>query len=1395
MRITRLELHGFKSFPDRTVFHFGDGISCVVGPNGSGKSNVVDALKWCVGEQSARSLRGSEMTDVIFAGSTDRKPVGYAEVALTLKASSDTPFPGEYAQLHELQVGRRLHRTGASEYFVNQSRVRRRDVVELLLDSGIGNNLYSFIEQGQVDKMITASPAERRTLIDEAAGIARYKARRDEAQQRLVNTSGQLDRAADVLDEMTRRLRSLEQQVLVAARFRRIRALVRQGELQLALVKHHALAQDRRALRRELDEAKGKEDSTRREVLRREEDLVERREELATAEAVAASRRDEVAELDGRIRELDAAAVLHDRRRAEQDAEVERGRAEVERQTAAVRAAERDVERAREEAAAQRVRLQDLDRSITAADQTSTALAGGVASRREAVALAEGAVSRASEARASAEARAAVAQAAHTERVSGLAAARSRLQAAGSRVGELERATEAATEQITRVEAELAPADAACAEAERAVDAATETERGTAARLQAIEAERDSALAEQARLERERTAALDRGRRWVEALRADRARSWTRSERAAADRVARREREATAALEANLTEARERARSAFAQARAEADRAKAAVAEELASARAALASAERSEGEAVRALGTAEGARGAGRAELDAVRRRLEAPAGEQALLEELLPEVETLVAGVGPEERAAIVQRLGDDAARVVVRDPVALREIARRAESPVAVLFWPEGQRSPADRVAWAEDPVEADGAGVPATGPGFRTDGAGGFRFGPPGELASLVDRERALAAAVVAAEEAVERARAAVADAGTARTAATAEVERTREAAHRVESEGAARTEEIRRAGEAEVQRLTAEGRATIVAEVAELRGALEKARREEDARAGAVLAEAEGTLETALHQPRPEVPLPDAAPLRDEARRARQGLRDAIDRRERTRAARQAVTARLAEARGAAAHQRSAVEAAARVAEEAGRQVTEAEAALEGAGQAVEAARSVVEAATSALEVARAELTERRAELTSALTEERAAQEARGGLALERVAVEERAASADRQAEEALRRVASLVDAVTHAQQAMERAAAGRAEAERLASEARGAAESSRTERAERWDQLEQTRARAAALAEGLALAERALRQQRSRLEEASRRIGEASERVGAVQQELEVLRRGMEDRYQVSLPAWLDRLHARGSLTLEADQEAADGITVGSETVEGVPPVEIVLGDLQDEQAIVGVVEELDELRGALAALGEVNLGASAEYRDLRARWDELEVQRADLEHALDQIRGAIAKLNRECRERFRETFDLVNDHFRETYPRLVGGGSARLALTDDEDLLETGVDIFVQPPGKRLQNLQLLSGGEKAMTAIALLIALFRVKPSPFCVLDEVDAPLDEANGARFNDMLREMSRRSQFLVVTHNRKTMECADTLYGVTMARPGVSRLVSVQLPTG
>jgi chromosome segregation protein len=210
----------------------------------------------------------------------------------------------------------------------------------------------------------------------------------------------------------------------------------------------------------------------------------------------------------------------------------------------------------------------------------------------------------------------------------------------------------------------------------------------------------------------------------------------------------------------------------------------------------------------------------------------------------------------------------------------------------------------------------------------------------------------------------------------------------------------------------------------------------------------------------------------------------------------------------------------------------------------------------------------------------------------------------------------------------------------------------------------------------------------------------------------------------------------------------------------------------------------------------MTELRGLIDRMGEINLTAIEESEELQKRFDFLTAQRADLDSAISQLESAIEKINRASRKRFRETFDAVNSKFCEVFPRLFGGGRAHLQLTDESDLLETGVEIIANPPGKKvMQNIELLSGGEKALTAVSLLFAIFLVKPSPFCLLDEVDAPLDEANVGRFNDVVREMTDRSQFIMITHNRRTMEIADRLCGITMEEPGVSKLVEVNLRGG
>jgi chromosome segregation protein len=210
------------------------------------------------------------------------------------------------------------------------------------------------------------------------------------------------------------------------------------------------------------------------------------------------------------------------------------------------------------------------------------------------------------------------------------------------------------------------------------------------------------------------------------------------------------------------------------------------------------------------------------------------------------------------------------------------------------------------------------------------------------------------------------------------------------------------------------------------------------------------------------------------------------------------------------------------------------------------------------------------------------------------------------------------------------------------------------------------------------------------------------------------------------------------------------------------------------------------------LVTEIDDLRGRLERMGEVNLAAIGEYEELTARFKFMSQQKEDLEKSIADLQQTIVKLNRVCRLRFKESFEAINEKFEVIFPRLFRGGKAKLLLTDENDYLETGVDIVVQPPGKRLQSITLLSGGEKALTAVSLLFAIFLTKPSPFCFLDEVDAPLDDANIDRFTELIRELSEHSQFVLVTHNKKSMQAAEVLYGITMAEPGVSKVVSVRM---
>lgn len=1528
MRIRKLELYGFKSFPDRTTLVFDRGISGVVGPNGCGKSNIVDAVKWCMGEQSAKSLRGADMLDVVFAGSADRAPVGFAEVSLTFTAADGEPFPGEYARHEELAITRRLHRNGSAEYLINGAKCRRRDIVELFLDTGVGNNLYSFIEQGSIGKIVHATPMERRSLIDEAAGIGRYKARREEAQQRLEATATQLDRAADVEQELGKRLRTLERQVLKAARFRRVRARIRQAEVILALARYADLAAERRTLRDDRRRLQGEVGGLERDIQRREIDLSSRREEIGVAEATANTLRDELAECEARDRELLGGQQFRERRVAELEQELSAIAAERE----SVRVAAVALEAEREGLAVARVAI-DEELQRVRAEQLALEAAAGEA---------EGAAARADAAhRAAAEAEAKA------------RAARERADAERSSAGE---AVEGARHQRARIQADLAAGEQALV----ALGAAIEGERGgdeaARAALELAEAERarareasqaaEAAASEAARGLRDADQVVDVARRELDLAR--RALSTLQSQRRAevAAWTARADREAQATIERasqgakvrfeaaararseELAQALARARawlgaveararsaragildrleaeeaaarsaeaSALAAARADADarvdraRAEAQRGFDLESARLAdaQARAEAEEREAAAAVSGAK-ARVAEAAQavrdtqarvsaLDDARRALRAGDSGRAALEAALPELPQLadlldLSEVDPDRLAVLAPYLGvpvllDDAMLATAAEAV-----AEAGTATVLVKAGGGGARGVAGQGIGAEiaaqilarHPVVASldearvrlrasgGASVVACS-GERVGAEGLVQLGDgsaQGREIARVERElKAARGALPAMLEASDQARAHEQVAIDAQASARAAVERARNEARVFAQEGRrpvetatqrARSEaaeqlgafeaaqaQQRRSREEVLRAARASADAASTAEVQVARGEIEAAEAEirraldalaveaaearelelqaargaaqavkerglvafeealdasERERAEAVRA-AEGLLEPALEA---QVRL---RRLADSAREAAQGARRALD----------ACEAELERRRGEEAA-RSAARTARRASQDAAhRERGRLGIALADAETALERAIAGQEAATHRLTEAEAQRLAT-SELSARALQDR---DEAGALAVEARA---RAASAASEAGRTAERAAGLTVAIEGAERrAAElattgtrldaRAAAARSAHERVSAEWVEAAEARASldeERATLGARLEEARARVTQLREASEGAESALRERMAAKETAGARLAQVEARLSEVQGGLESLLQRMEERYQLSLPGVLDRVDAKGTYLLETDPLARDELVIGAERVPGVPDLLVRPAHLTDLDGIADLVREVEGLRKESDALGEVHLAALEEYTDVAARHDDLVRQRTDLEESVAHIRAAIAKMNRMCRERFRDAFDRVNENFQELYPRLVGGGSARLALTDEEDLLETGVEIYVQPPGKRLQNLTLLSGGEKAMTAIAVLLSLFQVKPSPFCLLDEVDAPLDEGNGARFNDILREMSGLAQFILITHNRKTMECADVLYGVTMPTPGVSRLVSVRL---
>jgi chromosome segregation protein len=1279
MRLHRLEIAGFKSFPDRSELTFDAGVTAIVGPNGCGKSNVVDALTWVLGEQSAKSLRGDRMEDVIFGGSDARKPTAAAEVRLKLagvaarvpgnepprlpagaerrgngnghgngngdahagagEAAADRALATAVAIeddtpliVRDVELMRRLYRSGESEYLIDGEVCRLRDVQDLLMDAGLGVKAYAVIEQGKIGQILSARPTDRRQLIEEAAGVTKYKSRRRAAELKLEAAQQNLTRVDDIVFEVEKQRGALKRQAAKARRYRRLREELRRWEKVQFAQKYRLLGDAIRAARTRLEDARTREAGAQAHLAEVEARLEAVRLHLTEADSRATAAREaaHASELEiGRLQQQ----IAFDKLQVD---------------TLGAAAAEIEQEVRGLEARREPGRL-ELD------------------ARREAAVNAAAARERAGEALAGEEAAYADAHRAIEGLEADVEAARSEVFAAVNAATALRHAMDHAAAARTRIVEQLAKLDV------EAADLRVEAERAARERAAAADA-------------------LQRARESMDGLRLDRAARESELAGARNDR------------ERRAQEFRTREH-------------------EVASVRARLQSLEELE---------------AARAEYgDGARLVLAESNGEVGHLGSVADHLDV----DGRYERA-VEACLGDLLQHVVVRTH----------EAAAAGLRFARDRN--AGRVGFLVAEAESDRpSGVPVPYlPGLASLSGVVSVSGP---AASAI--EAAMANAYFA--ESRETARTAAALLAGPVTTLDGDVFR---GAHLVE--GGARAE--------------ARGILTTKREIKELRERVEAEQsavdrlREEIASLDLTVAGAESaiaSLQGELHRQEKavvgyELQLTGAGEAAERVARKQEQV--ATERRSADEELR-GQEARHAEARESIAR----IESEQRVADE---QLNAAQRRLFEAREAMQAqARRTAEA-----KAAHAALVERATALAAEV------------LRLEEAIkdLEERLSSRRDELRRTLARQTELGQSIAAAEAKLD---ADVREFDELRDRVRAADEDSQSLRAAFEAQEGRIRDARRAL--------EAVRAEASQFEIA--RATAEADLSHLAESCLEAVQGTLDD-----VAAEVEQLEREGLLAspkpVDDAPEAAEGAegedeqqAAGEDAADGAQPLRAtrVSGSPAEDGARPMTPDEMvADLRAKIERMGAVNMMAIDQFDDLESRHAFLTTQRKDLIDSIAATGEAIRKIDKTTRERFREAFAVINQNFEGTFTTLFGGGRAGLVLLDESDQLESGIDIIAQPPGKRLQNVQLLSGGEKALTAMALMFAIFKYRPSPFCLLDEIDAPLDDANIGRFVEMLQGMQDHTQFILITHNRKTMEIADRLYGVTMEEPGVSKLISVQL---
>ncbi len=1163
LRLKQINLAGFKSFVDPTHIPVPGQLVGIVGPNGCGKSNIIDAVRWVLGETSAKHLRGATMQDVLFNGSGDRKPVNRASVELVFDNSLGKAA-GQWSSYAEISVKRVLERDGDSSYYINNIHVRRRDIADIFLGTGLGARAYAIIEQGMISRVIEAKPEELRVFLEEAAGVSKYRERRRETELRLRDTRENLSRVDDIRQELDKQLTHLQSQAEVATRYHQLQAEVTGTQQLLWFVRRNEATATRARHARDIERLGNEleaETARLREAERRLEELRNQHyrcgDEAHAAQGALYETNAEIARLEQQI-----AHIRDNRSRVEQQigsltAQNESARAQLEQSQNALAGWREEHGRAEAQVAACEGRAREEREKLPLAEDAWRS----ASNRRDAL---QQSVGRAEQSRQVEQTKLA-----HAQKVL------EQLSQRNARLYEEQNALEKPdTAALQALEQRIAEAAAGLASVRDRL------------------AERESALPG---LERE----LERSGAEVDS------------------RV-----QALTAIEARLATLRQ-----LQQKLAHGD---------------------------LDGWLESHGLGGAPR-----LWQGITIDSGYEDALEAVLRERLNAVAMPGLEVCAG--WKDGTPPGRLAVADIAAAGDSALPAPIPARARPLAKFVTCRDDRLAgvladWLHNAfvVEDLAAGLAIRtqlAPGALLVSRDGYVFtrssvsfhAPDSELHGVLSRQReveALDGEIVVRRKSVAEAREQV-EALTARLAAErAAISELRNSLAQLQQQHHGLQVENVRLTE-QTQRLTQRGE-QIAAELAEIATQVVNETRQQEA-AGAALtqlqAEADGyarELEGALEQ---------------------------------FRAAQHALDA-----------QREAAQQADRALQEAVFQAKSSSAKIDEAQRSINTATELAERLVQSL------ATEQ--EALSRLDESPWQSQLQIALSLRGTKEEALAAARD-----ALEATETQLKAV---------------EQERLA-------------------------------------AEQKLEPLRERINEV--RLKEQEARIS-------------EEQYAQQL--------------VEA---AADEAALAAQVEKGQRS-----GSLQSE---------INRLNNEIKALGAVNLAALEELEQSRERKAYLDAQSADLTSAMNTLEDAIRRIDRETRERLQSTFDQVNAHFSRMFPALFGGGNAKLLLTGEE-ILDAGIQVIAQPPGKKNSSIHLLSGGEKALTAMSLVFSIFQLNPAPFCMLDEVDAPLDDSNTGRFCELVKKMSQQSQFVFISHNKITMEVANQLLGVTMQEPGVSRIVAVDI---